>query len=102
MNVHANVEADQVGQFERAHRVIHAQLHHGVDGFGRGDAFHHRERGFVNHGHQDAICDEARRVVYTDGFFPELFAERHGGLKRGVARRAAADRLRPAPSSEPD
>src|SRR5207244_1490244 len=26
--VHADVEPDEVGEFERAHRMVHAQLHH--------------------------------------------------------------------------
>src|SRR5436190_15308157 len=38
-----NVEADEVGERERTHRMIHAELHHAVDRLTRGDAFVQRE-----------------------------------------------------------
>ena len=56
----ADVEADEIGERQRPHRVIHPELHHGVDRFGRADAFHHREDRLVDHRHQDAVRDEAR------------------------------------------
>src|SRR5690242_16626770 len=31
-NCKACVQADEVGKLQRAHRMIHAELHHGVDG----------------------------------------------------------------------
>ena len=37
-----------------------------IDGFGRGDAFHHAVSGFVDQRHQDAVGDEAGRVVDGD------------------------------------
>ena len=56
----ADVEADEVGERQRSHRVVHAELHHRVDRLGRADAFHHREDRLVDHRHQDAVGDEAR------------------------------------------
>src|SRR5579863_9362166 len=90
-DVHANIEADEVGEFERAHRMVHAKLHHRVHGLRRGHAFHHRVGGFVNHGHKHAIRDEAGRVIHGDRFFPELFAESHGGAECVVAGLQAAN-----------
>src|SRR5580658_3545588 len=90
-DVHADVQTDEVGKLERAHRVIHAELHHGIHSFGSRHALHHRECGFVDHGHEHAIGNEAGRVVDADGLLAESFAERHGGLKGVVAGGAAAD-----------
>ena len=39
----ADVEPDEVGERERPHRMVHAELHDRIDRFGRADAFHHRE-----------------------------------------------------------
>ena len=90
-DVHADVEADEVGEFERAHRMVHAELHDGVDGFGRGDAFHDGVGGFVDQRHEDAVGDEAGGVVDGDGGFAEFFAELHREVESGVAGLQRAD-----------
>ena len=41
-NRDARVEADEVRERERTHRVVHAELHHLIDRLGRADAFHQR------------------------------------------------------------
>src|SRR6185437_11753390 len=74
----ADVEADEVGQRQRAHRMIHAQLHHAVDRFRRSDAFHQRVDRLIDHRQQDAVRDEARVV---GGLDPRL-AEPHAQLRR--------------------
>src|ERR1041385_1453550 len=55
----AGVEADEVGQRQRAHRVVHAELHDGVDVLGCGHALVEAEDGLVDHRHEDAVADEA-------------------------------------------
>ena len=59
----ADVEPDEVGQRQRAHRVRHAELHHRVDRLGRGHAFHHAEDRLVDHRHEHPVGDEAGVVV---------------------------------------
>ena len=62
----ADVEADEVGERERSHRVVHPELHHRVDRLRRADAFHHREDRLVDHRHQDPVGDEAGIVRGLD------------------------------------
>jgi len=61
--------------------VVHAEPHDVVDRLGRADAFHQRVEGLVDHGHEDAVGDEAREVVALDGDLSELLRE---GLRRVV------------------
>ena len=68
----ADVEADEIGERQRPHRVIHSELHHRVDGLRRADAFHHRKDRLVDHRHQDPVRDEAGKV----GGFDRRLAER--------------------------
>src|SRR5579875_3124149 len=90
-NVHANVEADEIGEFERAHGMVHAQFHHCVHRFGSGDALQYGVSGFVNHRHKNAIGDEAGSVVHRDRLFAELFAQRHDGRESVLAGLQAAN-----------
>ena len=90
-DVYADVEADEVGQRQRAHGVGHAELEDLVDGLGGGDAFHDGVGGFVDQRHEDAVGDEAGRVVDGDGGFAELFRELHREVEGGVAGLQGAD-----------
>src|SRR6478752_9608301 len=54
----AGVQADQVGQRERAHRVVHAQPHYGVDRLAVAHALHQAVDRLVDHRHQDSVGDE--------------------------------------------
>src|SRR2546421_4852392 len=72
----ADVETDQVGERERADRMIHSQFHHLIDAFGRRDPFLDAEDRLVDHRHQHAIRDEAGRVLHLDGRLAELFGKR--------------------------
>ncbi len=77
----ADVEADEVGERQRPHRVIHPELHHRVDRLRRADAFHHREDRLVDHRHQDAVRDEARVVGRLD----RRLAERRAQVRRDLS-----------------
>ncbi len=71
-DVEADVEADEVGEAERAHGVGHAEGEDLVDGFGGGDAFHDGVGGLVEEGDEDAVGDEAGGVVDFDGGLVEV------------------------------
>src|ERR1700716_609353 len=93
-NVHdvdADVQSDEVGQFERTHGMVHAGLHHGVDRFRCGHALHHAIGCFVDERHEHAVGDEAGRVVDGDRLFAEALGELHCGGKRCVAGLQRAD-----------
>ena len=90
-DVEADIEADEIGELERAHGMVHAELHDSVHGFGGGDAFHDAIGGFIDERHEDAVTDKAGSVIHGDGLFFELFGELHGGLERGVAGFEGAD-----------
>ena len=70
-NREADVEADEIGQRQRSHRMIHAALHHRVDRFGRADSFHHCVERLVQHRQQDPVGDEAGIVGRFDAGLPE-------------------------------
>ena len=55
--------------------MIHAELHDAVDAFAACDAFVKSKDGFVDHRHQDAIRDEAWRVLTIERDFAELFGQ---------------------------
>ncbi len=68
----AGVEADEVGQRERPHGVVHAQLHHRVDHLRLGHTLHDAEDRLVDHRHQDAVGDKAGIGVDPDGRLAEV------------------------------
>src|SRR3954463_4519212 len=45
----AHVQADEVRERQRSHRMVHAELHHRVDRLRRAYTFHQREDGFIDH-----------------------------------------------------
>ncbi len=86
-DVEADVEADEVGECERTHRMSHAELEDLIDGLGRGDSLHDGEDGLVDQRHQDAVGDEACGVVDLDRSLAELLRQRVNrvkGLLRGL------------------
>ena len=89
----ADVEADEVGQLERSHRMVEADPRAGVDVVGRAQALLVGAHRLAQERHQDAVDDEARTVGGHDDLLAELGRQvvqgRHG-LVRGVA---AADQL---------
>ena len=74
----AGVQSDEVGEFQRAHGVVHSEFHGEVYVGDAADIFHAGEECFVKHGHQDAIGDEAGEVGGADGRFAEFAGERFG------------------------
>jgi len=89
----AGVEADEVGEAEGSHGEVAAELHDAVDGFGFGDAFHPCVEGFVDHGHEDAVGDEAGAIVCDEGCFAEFFGEVAGALDDGGVGLESGDDL---------
>ncbi len=70
------VEADQVEQLERAHRVAAAEPHRRVDVLARGElALEHRD-GVVEVAEQQRVGDEAGLVAADDGVLAELLDQR--------------------------
>ena len=62
-DVQADVEADEVGQLERAHRVVQADPGAGVDVLGRAQPFLVGAHRLAQERHQHAVDDEARPVA---------------------------------------
>src|SRR6266446_10086448 len=60
------VEADEVGELERPHRMVGAELHAGVDRLDIADALVERVDRLVDHRQQDAVDDESREVLGVD------------------------------------
>ena len=92
-NREARVEADEVGERQRAHRVVHAELHDPVHRLRRRDALVHREERLVQHREEDAVRDEAGKVAARERGLSHLPGEGEDGLRRLVRRRDAADHL---------
>ena len=76
---------------ERPHRVVHAKLHDGVDGFGRADAFVEREDRFVDHRHENAVGDKARKIIDLDRRLAQLWPALSG--LRTVSSEVARPRM---------
>src|SRR6266550_1064684 len=80
-DIHANVEANEICQLQRPHRMIHPQLHYRVDGFRRGYTFHHAISRLIDERHQHAIRNKPGRVIHCHRFFPQLLRQLHGRLQ---------------------
>src|SRR5882724_2921006 len=92
-DVQADVEADQVGEGQGAHRMVHPHLHHRVDRLRLSHSLVEAEDRLVDHRHQHPIGDEAGGVVYFYGSLPHLFRGRLDGVVGLLARRETADDL---------
>ena len=64
-----HVVADEVGQCERAHRVVGAQHHALVDVLSGGDTIGEDADCLVDHRDEDAVDDEARGFLHLHGLF---------------------------------
>ena len=94
------VQADQVEQRQRAHRVAAAEAHRRVDVLAGGVAvLVHRDR-VVEVAEQQRVGDEARLVAADDGVLAERLHERRKRPRapRGRSRRSARSRRSPAPA----
>src|SRR6202163_3154293 len=54
-DVHTDIQADEVGQGERSHRVIHPQLHNLVDGLRLPDSLVKAKNRLVDHRHEHPV-----------------------------------------------
>src|SRR6266851_1053371 len=63
-SVAVDIEPDQVGQRQRAQRMVHAELHDLIDAFGGRDSILHAEDRLVDHRHEHAVRHEAGRIVH--------------------------------------
>ena len=86
------VEPDEVRELQRAHRLVGAELHRGVDVLGGAEALHQREAGLVEHRDEDAVDDEARVVLARPPGLAHLLGQRPGALRRS-RREVAAPRM---------
>ena len=89
----AGIEADEVGELERPHRMVRAEPHRGVDRLDRADAFVQRVDRLVDHRQQDAVDDEGRKILRHRYLLAELVDERLCGLEGRVLGRDAADQF---------
>src|ERR1044071_7895931 len=76
----AGVEADQVGQLERAHRMVEPEADAGVDVGGRAEALVEPVAGLVEQRDQHPVDDEARDVAGADRGLAEALGERDDGV----------------------
>ena len=87
----AGVQADQVGQRQRPHRVVEPELDPGVDVLGRAQVFLQREASLVDQRNEDPVDDEARAVEAGHHRLAKLFGQGLGGLRRSRPRSAARE-----------
>ena len=82
----AHVEADEVGELERAHRVVQADAGARIDVLGAADALLERPHRLDEERHQDPVDDEAGPVGGHDDRLAELRRQGPDGLDRRVGR----------------
>src|SRR2546425_8182606 len=91
--MYVHVDADQVDQGARAHRPAHALRHRLVHLFGEDAGFVEYAHAVVQQGNEDAVDDEARRVVATHRLLTGLLGPRVGRIDRLVRALASTDDL---------
>src|SRR6185312_4387244 len=80
------VESYEVSESERAHGMVHSELHHRVDSLGRANSLHHAIHSLVDHRHEDAIRNETGIIAHLDRRLAEGTGKRND-LRRGLVRR---------------
>ena len=88
-----DVVADEVGQGQRSHGVVGAELHAFVDVFSAGDAVGEDADSLVDHGDKDAVDDEAGGFLHFDGLLADAGGEVDDALADLVAGELSADDL---------
>ena len=78
---------------ERAHRLVGAELHRGVDDLDGADALVERVDRLVDHRHQDAVDDEGREVLGRGRGLAHLLARRRAWPVGRLVGGDAADQL---------
>jgi hypothetical protein len=69
------IEADEVGELKRAHRVMRAEPHRRIDALHRAHAFVERVDRLVDHRHQDPVDDERGKILSADRDLADLLRE---------------------------
>src|ERR671935_539424 len=82
-DVKMGVEADEIGQLERTHRVMQAELCALVDVFFATQPFHQRANRLVDERHEHPVDDESRVIERGD----RRLAQRSGDFERQCERR---------------
>src|SRR6266849_1631167 len=85
-NSEADVETDQIGERKRPARMLHAEGHHLIHGFGRRDALLHAQNRLVDHGHQHPLRHEPPRLIDHHRSLPQLLRNLHDSRDRPVPR----------------
>ena len=78
-DVQADIQADQVCERQRAHGVIHTELHNGINGFRRADATYEMQFGW-------ALYDAGRYQDSRSHLIPALRAARPASTQRSLLR----------------
>ena len=89
----AGVQPDEIGQFQRPHRVIGPELHRLVDGLHVAHAFIERVDRLVDHRHQDAVHDEGGEVLGGGRGLADPVDDGLAGGKGFLVRGDAADQF---------
>ena len=87
------VQTDPIGERQRADRMIGPGRHREIDGVRRRDPFLQQEDRFVDHRHEDAVDDEARRVLGDHRHLAQSRDERQRSIHRLVGCLPAAHDL---------
>src|SRR5690606_12636738 len=76
-NRETGVQPDEVGKCERTHGMVHAELHHGVNGLRSPHTFHEAANRLVDHRHEYPVGNEAGIIVGLHRLLAEFPGERH-------------------------
>ena len=88
-----DVEADEVGELERTHRVVEADLRSSVDVLGRADALGEGPHRLGQERHQHPVDEKARPVGRHDDLLAEVGRQGPHGVCRRIRGRRSAHEL---------
>ena len=91
----ADIQADQIAQSQRAHRMVRTEVHRLVNIFHGGKTLSVDGDTLVDHRDQDAVDDEAGAFLYKDRVLADLFGDGGdlvGQILRGQDARDDLDR----------
>ena len=71
----AGIQTDQIGKCEGAHGVIHPQFHDRVDGLRCSHPLKQGIDRLIDHGHQDPVRNESRKIIGFNRRFSHLLGE---------------------------
>jgi hypothetical protein len=89
----ACIQSDEIGELQRAHRVIGTEPHCGVDGIDRPNALIQGVNGLIDHWQQDPVDDEGWKILCDCCGFSEFTDEAFGGLEGLILGRDSANKL---------